>query len=76
MVRTMIYSTFILNVPFLNFKVTCLITCLLAKIMRNEKRLKIILELFFNRNFIRKKMILLNKFEEFLLREIIDTNFF
>ena len=29
MVRTMRYSTFILNVPFLNFKVTCLITCLL-----------------------------------------------
>ena len=29
MLRTMRYSTFILNVPFFNFKVTCLITCLL-----------------------------------------------
>ena len=29
MVRTVRYSTFILNMPFLNFKLTCLIKCLL-----------------------------------------------
>ena len=39
MVRTVRYSSFIVKMPFLNFKVTCLIICLfvLSLILNGEK---------------------------------------